>query len=118
MFWTRSDVAELRKQNATLRQDRDDAWESANNLSQQANEASLAMKRMQLPYTEEGLEEIALATARRIEDLFITSPGGRDHRLMQLKNILREVMRANLTGNTNWKGPGEPNYKTIEEGEL
>lgn len=110
MFWTRSDVAELRKQNASLRQDRDDAWETNSNLRQQLGEARNRADRMKRALTDEGLNEIALVTAKRIEDLFISSPGGRDHRLEQLKGILREVMRANLTGSTNWKGPGEPNY--------
>jgi hypothetical protein len=110
MFWEKSDVAELRKQNEALRQQLDDASESTGNLQQAVANARYESERMKRAYTEEGLNEIALITARRIEDLFVSCPGGRDHRLKMVQAILREVMRANLSGSTYWKGPGEPSY--------
>jgi hypothetical protein len=113
MFWTRPDVAELRRQNDALRKDLEDMWEVNANTSQQLGSARIEADRMKLAYTEEGLDEIALVTARRIEDLFVGCPGGRDNRLNIVKGILREVMRANLTGSTNWKGPGEPTYRRL-----
>ena len=109
MFWNK-DVEELKRQIATLTEDRNDAWELCANLRQQEAQARNEVDRMKRAYTEEGLNKIALVTARRIEDLFITHRGGRDERLNAVQAILREVMRANLTGSTDWKGPGEPNY--------
>lgn len=114
-FNTDAEVAELRKQNAALREERDQARESNSNLQQAVANARNESTRMKLAYSEEGLEQIALVTARRIEDLFVHCPGGRDNRLMRVQGILREVMRANMQGSTYWKGPGEPNYHTPKD---
>ncbi len=105
MAWFKSESADLYRRLETMSEDLENAYESNSNLRQAASQARAEANRMKLAYTEEGLNQIALVTARRIEDLFILATGGRDARLEAVQAILREVMRANLTGATNWKGP-------------
>lgn len=120
LFWYKhKDVAELQARLDRLIKDRDAIGESISNYKQAIATARSEADRMKLAYSEEGLNRIALTTARRIEDMFVSYPGGRDNRLKAVQAVLREVMRANLSGKTNWKGPAEPSYyKSPEKGDT
>jgi hypothetical protein len=120
----REELLLRREQVEKLSRDLDSANESANNWANRATEYKRLVKRMQMPTTDKGLDEIARVTAVRVEDMFIATQhyitgGGcmRDRRLASVQAVIREVMRANLIGRTDYKGPSEPTYKGMYDGE-
>lgn len=76
------------------------------NLHQRIAELENQAARMTKAHTDGGLNSIALDVAILIEDLFAQHhDGGRTQRLARMQIIIREAMRANLTGRVSWEYP-------------
>lgn len=84
------------------------------NLHQRIGQLKAQIERMELSRHEAGLDDIALNVAHQVEDLFAQHHnGGRTQRLARIQLIVREAMRANLKGETDWRYPG--NLQTIRK---
>lgn len=84
--------------------DQDDWDEQRAYFHQQVGDLQARVDRMTRAFTDEGLNSIALDVALAVEDLFAQHhDGGRTQRLAKMQVIVREAMRANLSGRTDWR---------------
>lgn len=93
--------------------DKDRIDEERANLHQRIGELEGLVARMEVAHTEDGLNAISLKCAEHVEDLFAQHHrGGRTQRLARMQLIIREAMRTNLSGKTDWTYPNSLHHIT------
>lgn len=79
------------------------SYETIANLRTSLHETERKLSRVVKAADECGLNSIALDVAKAIDDIYAQGHATMAQRLARVQSLIREEMRANLTGATDWR---------------